>query len=359
MAILYSFTITFGFSIEAAVFVPFISMMAVRMGYDPIVAVATVVFAVAIGYAGSLTGPFNIAVAQEIAGLPMYSGLWYRAICSVILFTIAAWYLLNYANKVKKDPSKSLVSHIDYSKIQMTVDPAKYVMTGMQKRVLIVFGASFGFVAYAMLELKFGMADLTAYFLIIGILVGILARMKAGTIADTFIEGAKSLIYPAMLIGWARGLETILSAGMVMDSMINAIVQPLTYMPTVMAPGMMLFVQSIINLFIPSASAMAMVTMPIMTPLADLLHVQRQTAVFAFQFGDGITNLILPSWATLITCLGLANVPFGFRKVVQIRITDHAYLDCSGCNVGHNCRNNKSRPILTYESFASLPGSQI
>lgn len=322
MAFLYSCSMTFGFAEQGIIFVPFIALMAVRMGYDPIVAVATVVFATAVGYAGSLTGPFNVAIAQQVAGLPLYSGLWFRAICSVILFTIVAWYLLHYANKVKKDPSKSLVAHIDYSKLQMTEDPAKFVMTAMHKRVLILFGASIVFMIYGMLELKFSMADLTAYFLIIAILVGILARMKAGAIADGFIEGSKSLLYPALLVGFARGIQTVMDTGLIMDSMINAFVQPLSYLPTILVPPMMVFVQSIINLIIPSSSAMAVVTMPIMTPMADLLHIQRQTAVFAYQFGDGITNLILPSYSVLIGALGLANVPFGkwFRFAIPITL---------------------------------------
>jgi uncharacterized ion transporter superfamily protein YfcC len=110
--------------------------------------------------------------------------------------------------------------------------------------------------------------------------------------------------------------------GLILDSLINFLVQPLSYLATLLVPGMMVFVQSLINLIIPSSSAMAVVTMPIMTPLADLLHIQRQTAVLAYQFGDGITNLILPSYSVLIGALGLANVPFTrwFRFAIPIVI---------------------------------------
>ena len=311
LAVLFSCSMTFGFAEQGIIFVPFIAMMAVAMGYDAVVAVGTVCFATALGYAGSLTGPFNVAIAQQIAGLPLYSGLWYRAICAVIIFSIAAWYLLHYAHKVKNDPSKSLVAHLDYSALEMTEDPESVVMTALHKRVLIFFGASVVFMIYAMLQLKFGMEALTAYFLLVGILIGILGRMKAGAIADGFVEGAKGLLYPALLVGFARGIQTIMDTGLIMDTLINALVQPLSYLPTVLVPGMMVFVQSLINLIIPSSSAMAVVTMPIMTPLADLLHIQRQTAVFAYQFGDGITNLLLPSYSVLIGALGLARVPFG------------------------------------------------
>ncbi len=309
-AVLFLCSATFGFAEQGIIFVPFIAMMAVSMGYDAIVGMATVVFATALGYAGSLTGPFNVAIAQQVAGLPLYSGLWFRAICAVIIIAISAWYILRYAEKVKKDPAKSLVAHIDYSSMEMTEDPEKVVMTGVQKQVLLLFGAAVVFMIYAMLQLKFSMNDLTAYFMLVGVLIGIFGRMKAGDIADGFIVGAQSLLYPAFLVGFARGIQTIMEKGLIMDSLINFLVQPLSFLPTLIVPGMMVFVQSLINLIIPSSSAMAVVTMPIMTPLADLLHIQRQTAVFAYQFGDGVTNLILPSYSVLIGALGLARVPF-------------------------------------------------
>ena len=135
--------------------------------------------------------------------------------------------------------------------------------------------------------------------------------MKAGDIADGFVEGAKLLLYPALLVGFARGIQTIMESGLILDSLIHYLVQPLSYLPTILVPGFMVLVQSLINLIIPSSSAMAVVSMPIMTPLADLLDVQRQTAALAYQFGDGITNLILPSYSILIGALGLARVPFG------------------------------------------------
>ena len=321
-AVLFSCSMTFGFAEQGIIFVPFIAMMAVSMGYDAIVGVATVVFATAFGYAGSLTGPFNVAIAQQIAGLPLYSGLWYRVICALAIFSVSAWYLLRYAAKVKKDPSKSLVAHINYRSLDMVEDPEKVVMTGLHKRVLILFGSSVVFMIYAMLKLKFGMAELTAYFMLVGVLIGIVARMKPGDIADGFVEGAKSLLYPALLVGFARGIQTIMDTGLIMDSLIHFVVQPLSYLPQVLVPGMMVFVQSLINLIIPSSSAMAVVTMPIMTPISDLLHIQRQTAVFAYQFGDGITNIVLPSYSVLIGALGLAGVTFGkwFRFAYPIAL---------------------------------------
>lgn len=310
-AALYVMASLIGFAEAGIIFVPFIAVMALSLGYDTIVAVATVVFATALGYAGSLTGPFNVVIAQKIADLPLLSGLWFRAIASAIIFSIAATYLLRYASKVKKDPSKSLVAHIDYSSLHAVDDPAAYTITRTQARVLILFGAALVTMVVCMFRLNWQLAELTAFFLGVGVLVGLVAWMRPGDVADTFVDGAKALLYPALLVGFARGIQTILESGQVLDAMINGLVQPLSLLPTAAVPAMMVLVQSLINLIIPSSSAMAVVTMPIMTPLADLLSVQRQTAALAYQFGDGITNLILPSYSVLIGALGLAKVPFG------------------------------------------------
>lgn len=267
-AALYIMASLIGFAEAGIIFVPFIAIMALSLGYDPIVAVATVVFATALGYAGSLTGPFNVLIAQKIAELPLLSGIWFRAIASVVIFTIAAAYLLRYANRVKKDPSKSLVAHIDYSSLHAVEDPDAIKMTALHARVLAVFGLALVVMVSCMFTLNWQLADLTAFFLGVGVLVGIAAWMKPGDIADTFVDGARALLYPALLVGFARGIQTIMEAGRVLDTLINAMVLPLSYLPTVLVPGMMVLVQSVINLIIPSSSAMAVVTMPIMTPLA-------------------------------------------------------------------------------------------
>ncbi|MDR6989283.1 putative ion transporter superfamily protein YfcC [Paenarthrobacter nitroguajacolicus] len=310
-AVLFTCSATFGFAEQGIIFVPFMVMLAIAMGYDALLAVAVVVCATAVGFAGSLTGPFNVVIAQEIAGLPLYSGLWFRLISAVILFTITAVYIFRYASKIKKDPSKSLVAHLDFRDLEMPEDPKNIVMTGRHKASLAIFGISIAFMIVAMLVWKWGLPQLTGYFVLIAILIGIASRLRAGAIADGFIDGSRQLLFAALLVGFARTVQLVLEQGQVIDTVINGLVQPLAAVPSLIVPGVMVGVQSLINLVIPSSSAMAVVTMPIMTPLADLLDIQRQTAVIAYQFGDGITNLILPSYSVLMAALGLARVPFG------------------------------------------------
>ncbi|TDT74710.1 putative ion transporter superfamily protein YfcC [Arthrobacter sp. AG258] len=321
-AVLFACSASFGFAEQGIIFVPFMVMLAIAMGYDALLAVAVVVCATAIGYAGSVTGPFNVAIAQNIAELPLYSGSWFRIIAAVVLFCITAVYIFRYASKIKKDPSKSLVSHLDFSDVEMPEDPQSIVMTGRQKASLIIFGLAIVFMVVSMLVWKWGLPQLTGYFILVGLLIGLASRLKASEIADGFIDGSRQLLFAALLVGFARAVQIILEQGQVIDSLINALVQPLAAVPGILVPGLMVVVQSLINLVIPSSSAMAVVTMPIMTPLADLLEVQRQTAVIAYQFGDGITNLILPSYSVLMAALGLARVPFGkwFRFIWPLTV---------------------------------------
>lgn len=310
MLFFFSCAAIFGMGEEAMIFTPFIVATAIALGYDAITAVATLVLSIALGYSASLTNPFNIGIAQSIAGLPMFSGLWYRGIIFIVIYSIAAWYVLRYAKKIKKDPSKSLVADIDYSNLKISDDPRNLIMTNRHKLVLIVFGCCFAFMIFAIMKWAWWIDQLAALFLLVAFLVGIANRYTFGTIAEEFIKGAKTMLFAALMVAFARGIKEVLSSGMILDTVIYGLTIPLNNVPRLLVGPMMVLVQSVINLTIPSSSAMAVVTMPVMAPLADVLNVQRQTAIIAFQFGDGITNLLMPFYNVLIISLGLANVPF-------------------------------------------------
>ncbi len=310
MVFFFSCAAFFGMGEEAMIFTPFLVALSIALGYDAVIAVATLVLSIALGYSASLTNPFNIGIAQSIAGLPMYSGLWYRLIIFAVIYSVAAWWVLRYAKKIKKDPSKSIVADLDYSHVVIQDDPAKIVMTGRHKAVLAVFGACFAFMIFAIMKWAWWIDQLTAFFLVVGLLVGLVNRYGFGKIADEFVTGAKNMLFAALMVAFARGIREVLSSGLILDTVIYGLTVPLSYVPRLLVGPLMVFVQSLINLTIPSSSAMAVVTMPIMSPLADVLSIQRQTAVIAYQFGDGITNLLMPFYNVLIIALGLANVPF-------------------------------------------------
>lgn len=322
LLLLFLFTCasTFGLGEEAMIFTPFLVVAAIALGYDAMTAVAVMIFSIALGYTGATTNPYNLGIAQSIAGLPLYSGLWFRLIIFGVVYGIAAWYILRYAKKIKKDPSKSLVADIDYSSMMVHDDPSKIVMTGKHKRVLAVFGISFGFMIFAIIRWAWWIDSLSGLFLVTAVLVGLANGYGVNRIADEFVNGAKTMLMAALLIAFARTISGILSEGMILDTIIYGLTQPLSNVPNLFVGPLMVLLQSVINITIPSASAMAVVTMPIMVPIADVLEIQRQTAVIAFQFGDGITNLLMPYWDVLVIALGLANVPFQrwFRFVLPL-----------------------------------------
>lgn len=309
-SLFYTCSAIFGLSEEGMVFVPFIVSMSIALGYDAVLGLSVMLFSAALGYAAALTNPFNVGIAQTIAGLPMYSGLWYRLIAFLVILVVTCWYMLRYADKIKKDPSKSLVADIDYSHIKIVEDPTKVVMTNNQKVVIAAFVGAFACMIFTIIKWHFWLDQLTCVFLAIALLVGFVARMPPNEIAENFVEGAKTLVFAAVLVGIARGIQTVMESGLILDSIINAMVQPFNYLPSTTIAPFMVLVQSMINMVIPSSSAMAVVTMPIMSPMADVLGIQRQTACLAYQFGDGITNLILPYWPTLVIGIGMSGVPF-------------------------------------------------
>ncbi len=309
-AFFYILAATIGIGEQAMVFMPIFLIMSISLGYDAVVATAIMTFGLSFGYTGALTCPYSIILGQSIAGLPIGSALWFRALISPLIFAVGAWWIYRYAKKIKKDPSKSLVADMDYSDIVVVSDPDKVQMSQTQKRVLYIFAAAFAFMIFAIIKWSFSLSQLAAMYLIVAIAIGIARKLTPGQIADGFVEGAKTLLFAALLVGFARGIQTILEDGVVQDTVINALVYPLQFLPKFLLAPAMVLIQTVVNMIIPSQSAMAMVTMPIMAPLADLIGIQRQVAVLAYQFGDGITNLILPTWAILMIGLGFTKVPF-------------------------------------------------
>jgi uncharacterized ion transporter superfamily protein YfcC len=222
---------------------------------------------------------------------------------------IAFHHIYRYAMKVQKDPSTSLVAHIDYSTGFDAPDDIR--LTGRRIGILLVFlVAVVGFVFGAKIY-GWYVAELTAIFFAIGLAAAAIARISPGDTSRTFIRGAADMTAAALLIGFARTIEVVLVDGQIIDSIVNSIANVLlNFGPEMSAVGM-LVVQTICNFFIPSGSGQAFVTMPIMSPLATLTGVPQQTAVLAYQFGDGFTNMIVPTSALVMGALALGKIPYG------------------------------------------------
>lgn len=356
------FGAVFGMSEETIAFVAVVIPLAKSLGYDEFVGVFMVYLAAHVGFAGAMLNPFTIGIAQEMASLPLFSGIEYRIFCWVILMTVAIIFVLWYATGVKK---KSL---LDQPLAEVENVPEESRRAGLRPWIcfvlitlsLVLFSVSYGadcvinvgqssfatpwllwvltflFVVFSVLSLLksaklyilnlliftivfmvagvmgYGwyLSEICALFMALAIAAGFSADYSADDIAKNFMEGAKDIFSAALVIGFAAGIIVILREGEVIDTMLASLAGSLNGSGRVGALGGMYGIQTFINLFIPSASAKAAVTMPIMAPFSDMIGLSRQAAVLAFQFGDGFTNMITPCSGVLMAVLSVARIPY-------------------------------------------------
>ena len=273
-----SFTI--GMGEEYVPLVPIIVTMSLAMRMDAVVAMGMVWVPYGIGWACAGINPFGVMIAQTIAGVPLTSGWLPRFVMMLAFLGIAFHHVYRYARKVQQDPASSLVADIDYS--SGFEAPADIQLTGPRVAIMLVFLAGLVVFVYGAANLHWYIAELNAVFLGIGLLAAIIVRMPAGEMSRTFLEGAAQMTAPSLLDG----------------------------MPADVSVFGMLVVQTVCNFFIPSGTGQAFVTMPIMSPLATLTGVPQQSAVLAYQFGDGFTNMIIPTNALVMGALVLGRIPY-------------------------------------------------
>ncbi|MEM8816702.1 MAG: YfcC family protein [Pseudomonadota bacterium] len=299
---------TIGMGEEYVPLVPIIVTMCLAMRMDAVVAMGMVWVPYGIGWACAGINPFNVIIAQNIANVPLTSGAAVRFGMMLAFLLVAFHHIYRYAMRVRKDPSKSLVAHVDYS--SGFEAPKDVSLNGRRIAILLVFVGGLVVFVFGAKSQGWYIAELNAVFLAIGIAAAALAGMSAGETSRTFIRGASEMTAAALIVGFARTIEVVLSDGQIIDSIVFGIAGLLEGMPAEVSAVGMLAVQTITNLFIPSGSGQAFVTMPIMSPLATLTDVPQQTAVLAFQFGDGFTNMIVPTSALVMGALALGRVPY-------------------------------------------------
>jgi uncharacterized ion transporter superfamily protein YfcC len=308
---------TVGFGEEYYPFVPVLIGMTLALGYDRLTAIAIVMIGYGAGYAPAPINPFTTLIAQDIAGLEPASGFWYRVACFWVFVSIGIHHVWCYAKKVKRDPSASLVADVPVPEglsIPTRDDAAtmsdQAPMTGPQKLIMAAVGLAMVIVIYGMTEWGWGLNEMQGVFVALTLITGVIARIGPDRLATVFSVGAGSLTSVALLIGVARGIQVVLDEGGIVDTLVYGLSVPVGMLPGAVAAVGMFFVQTVINFFIPSGSGQAFVTMPIMAPLADLVGVSRQVAVLAFQFGDGFSNILIPTQYVLVGILAMAGIPY-------------------------------------------------
>ena len=359
------FGAVFGMSEETIAFVAVVIPLAKSLGYDEIVGVCMVYVAAHVGFAGAMLNPFTIGIAQDMSGLPLFSGIEYRTFCWVVLMAVTIAFVLYYASRVRKQSSLetgvsderaetvnessedlpkrntwisfagltlvTVLFSVFYAqdcsiKLGQSVYDAPWLMWAVEAvfvlfsvlslrssvRMYILNLLMFTIVYMVIGVMGYGwyLPEICALFMALGVVAGFAAGYSADNISKEFIAGAKDIFSAALVIGFAAGIIVILKDGQVIDTMLASMAAALDEAGRAGALGSMYGIQTFINLFIPSASAKAAVTMPIMAPFSDMIGVSRQATVLAFQFGDGFTNMITPCSGVLMAVLSVARIPY-------------------------------------------------
>lgn len=303
----------FGMSEEVIPFILVFVPLALMLGYDSITGVAIPFVGAGTGFAGAFLNPFTVGIAQGIADVPLFSGIEYRIIVWLIVTSIAIAFVMKYAAKVKRNPELSLMYEKDLErrkKLHIENKEEYEGLTSRHKLVLIVFFFGISVLIFGVLKYHWYIEEIAAVFFGTGILVGVVGGLKMTEITDSFVSGAKDLIGTALVIALARSILVIAKDGYIIDTMLYYISNVISVFHPIISSQMMFIAQSFLNFFVPSGSGQAALTMPIMAPLSDLVGVTRQTAVLAFQFGDGFTTLMIPTSAVTMGVLTLAEIPW-------------------------------------------------
>ncbi|EAR53952.1 putative membrane protein [Photobacterium sp. SKA34] len=286
-------------------------MMAAR--FDPLVAAATVLLGAGIGTLGSTINPFATVIAANAAGIPFTDGIALRIIILVVGFIICAAYVMRYAKKVRADKTKSVVYDM-YEENQKhflsnkSEDNLEFTTT--RKIILTLFGLSFAVMIYGVSVQGWWMAQISAMFLGSSIIIGLIARMSEEEFTTSFIDGARDLLGVALIIGIARGIVVIMDRGMITDTILNSAEHLVTGLSSVVFINVMYWLEILLSFLVPSTSGLAVLTMPIMAPLADFAGVGRDLVVTAYQSASGVVNLITPTSAVVMGGLAIARVPY-------------------------------------------------
>ena len=326
---------TFGMCEEALIFIPIFIPLSLSLGYDSALGTAIPFVGAGVGFAAAFTNPFTVGIAQGIAQVPLYSGLGYRFLIWVICTTVVIAWMCWYAHRITKDPTKSLTYDFDIEKRkELKLAKEEQSITRRQKWVLLAFGIGMLWLIVGVLKpqicgvihrmsgidlmslLKLSeegwyITEIAALFLGVGFACGILGKMSMQKFSDAFFDGVRSMAEIAMLLCFAQAIVIIANNGHILDTLLEWMSSVIKHLHPICASWAAMMLQTVIDFFIPSGSGKAVLTMPILAPLADLIGMTRQTMVLAFQLGGSWLNITMPTDPVTIAAIGFARIGFG------------------------------------------------
>jgi uncharacterized ion transporter superfamily protein YfcC len=312
MTVFSLFGATFGMCEEAIPFVLIFVPLALALGYDSLVGVSLTFLAAGVGFAGAFLNPFTVQIAQGIVGVQPVSGWGYRLLVWCVATTATITWVMIYAARVKADPERSSMFELDEVRRRevMAQQQATTELTPRRAACLAILLGGIVVMIVGVVVFKWYIIELTGLFLAMGLTAGIVSGMSANDLARTFVNGCKDIAGAALIVGFAGGIVEILEAGRIMDTILWAMSTVTSQLPGVVTAQVMYLMQLGVNFFIPSGSTQAALVMPIMGPLAHLSGITPQTAVLAYQLGDGFTNMIIPTSGVTVGTLSMARIPY-------------------------------------------------
>ncbi|MBM6638843.1 YfcC family protein [Staphylococcus xylosus] len=295
------------------VYIPVIIPLIIALGYDSITATAIALCGTVVGFTVGVLNPINTGLAQKLSGIPVFSGISLRIILFIVVLAVTIVFIMRYAKKVQKQPTLSSVYEDDSEKrelYQHITEHAPTTATTRQKWGIAVIFAFFIILVYGVTTQGWFMVEMAGLFIFMAVIVGFVSGLSMQTICEAFNDGFKDVLMGAIIVGLARSIAVVLEDGKIMDTIVHglgSVIDGTT--PTIAVIGMYA-VQMLINFIISSGSGQALVTMPIMAPLADMLGITRQTAVLAFQLGDGFTHIFYPTSGYFMAALAIGGVSY-------------------------------------------------
>ncbi|WP_210608121.1 YfcC family protein [Priestia flexa] len=298
-----------GMAEETLAYIPLLIPLALALGFDVMTGTAIVLVGASAGFTTAVMNPFTVGIAQGIAELPLFSGMGLRLVTFVLVYAVSVWFVYRYAMKVKKDPSIGFYGK--YSK----EDANELLHSGkrLERKHRFILGAfmlNYVVLAFGVIKYQWYITEIAALFIILTIAIAVIGRISVDDTVKAFTSGAAALIGGALVIGVSRATLVVLEQGHIVDPLLFQVSEMMKDVPGYLSVIGMYNFQAAIHFILASGSGHAMLTMPIMTPLADLLDITRQTAVLSFSFADGIGNIIFPTAGTLMAGLAIAGVPW-------------------------------------------------
>ena len=298
----------FGMISELYGFYPLIVSLGIALGYDAMLGFAILALGEYVGFMAGTLNPYNVAISQGIAQVSMYSNLGYRWLCLVVFMTICIIYTLWYGHRIRKDPTKSIVyGHKNIHTLDG--DLTEYKISKRDALVLVDLGVTLVILAVGLLKYGWGNTQLTGLFLIMSVVAAAICGWGSQKYVDEFVKGVQGIAWGALIAGLSGAIMVVMNNAIITDTVIHFLADLLQNAPQALSAQLMLIVQTLINLPVSSATGQAAVTMPIMAPLADALGLTRDAACLAFQFGDGLSNLLWPTSQIMIV-LGASDIPY-------------------------------------------------